>query len=136
MLVSKCFVNYNSNNILSHSIGQFLIRYDYIVILPWIMEWVFRVISSPADLSNPGIEPGSPALQVDFFFTSWATREGHTPCKLPNDWKRVCNRKRKIIIVSFLFIHVCILCPIFNSCSHFHAIYLFWENWFMLLWIV
>ena len=32
---------------------------------------------SPGDLPNPGIEPMSPALQVDFFFflTIWATRE-------------------------------------------------------------
>jgi len=30
-----------------------------------ILEWVFWPFPSPVDLSNPGIEPGSPALQVD-----------------------------------------------------------------------
>ena len=30
--------------------------------------WSGYPIPSPADLPNPGIEPGSPALQVDFFF--------------------------------------------------------------------
>ena len=29
----------------------------------------------PGDLLNPGIEPRSPTLQADFFFTNWATRE-------------------------------------------------------------
>ena len=29
-----------------------------------ILEWV-AIFSSPGDLSNPGIEPASPALQVD-----------------------------------------------------------------------
>ena len=43
-----------------------------------ILEWV--VIRSPWDLPNPGIEPGSSALQADFFFfffffTVWAVRE-------------------------------------------------------------
>ena len=36
-----------------------------------ILEWV--VILSPGDLPDPGIEPGSPALQADS--TIWATRE-------------------------------------------------------------
>ena len=31
-----------------------------------ILEWV--AIPSPGDLSQPGIEPRSPALQADFFF--------------------------------------------------------------------
>ena len=41
-----------------------------------ILEW--PAIPSPEDLSNPGIEPGSPALQADFFLPtelpgkSWA----------------------------------------------------------------
>ena len=30
---------------------------------------------SPADLPNPGIEPGSSALQEDFFFTNCAIRK-------------------------------------------------------------
>ena len=33
-----------------------------------------ELFPSPGDLPNPGIEPGSPALQMDFF-TSWATGE-------------------------------------------------------------
>ena len=32
-----------------------------------ILEWV--AISSPGDLPNSGIEPGSPALQADFLVT-------------------------------------------------------------------
>ena len=31
--------------------------------LGWILEWV--AFPSPADLPNPGVEPGSPALQAD-----------------------------------------------------------------------
>ena len=31
--------------------------------------WDGQPIPSPADLPNPGIEPGSPALQVDFLPT-------------------------------------------------------------------
>ena len=34
---------------------------------PRIVEWV--AIPSPVDLPNPGIEPGSPALQVDSLST-------------------------------------------------------------------
>ena len=39
---------------------------------------------SPGDLANPGIEPGSPVLQVvsciaGRFFTDWATREAFFP---------------------------------------------------------
>ena len=33
------------------------------------MEWV--AISSPADLPNPGIEPGSPALQAILYQLSY-----------------------------------------------------------------
>ena len=36
--------------------------------------WRGWPISSPGDLSNPGIEPGSPSI-AGRFFTSWATRE-------------------------------------------------------------
>ena len=41
-------------------------------------HWSGWPTPSPGDLPSPGIEPVSPALQVDFFFlffTSWATRE-------------------------------------------------------------
>ena len=41
--------------------------------------WSGLPCSSPGDLPDPGIEPGSPALQAVFsfffFFTIWATRE-------------------------------------------------------------
>ena len=37
--------------------------------------WSGEPFLSPGDLPNPGIELRSPALQVDSFFTSWATRE-------------------------------------------------------------
>ena len=36
-----------------------------------VLEWV--AISSPGDLPDPGMEPGSPALQADS--SCWATRE-------------------------------------------------------------
>ena len=36
--------------------------------------WSGLPFPSPGDLPNPGIEPGSPVLQLDFF-TIWATRE-------------------------------------------------------------
>ena len=36
--------------------------------------WSGSPIPSPVDLPDPGIEPGSPALQTDFF-TNWAIRE-------------------------------------------------------------
>ena len=39
-----------------------------------VLEWV--VISFSRDLPDPGIKPGSPALQADAF-TLWATREAH-----------------------------------------------------------
>ena len=39
--------------------------------------WSGWPILSPADLPNPGVEPGSPALQVDSF-TNWAIREACT----------------------------------------------------------
>ena len=32
-----------------------------------ILEWI---LPYPGDLSDPGIEPASPALQVDYFFTT------------------------------------------------------------------
>ena len=38
-----------------------------------ILEWVAFPFSRGS--FNPGIEPRSPTLQADFFFTSWATRE-------------------------------------------------------------
>ena len=30
-----------------------------------ILEWVVTPVEDPGDLPNPGIEPGSPALQAD-----------------------------------------------------------------------
>ena len=49
------------------------------LLCPWGFSrqeyWSGLPCPPPGDLPNPGIEPGSPALQVDFFFTSWATRE-------------------------------------------------------------
>ena len=38
--------------------------------------WIGLPFPSPGNLPNPGIEPGSPALQADAF-TIWATREVH-----------------------------------------------------------
>ena len=38
--------------------------------------WSGLIFLSPRDLPDPGLKPGSPALQADiFFFTIWATRE-------------------------------------------------------------
>ena len=44
-------------------------------------------LPSPGDLPNPGIEPGSPALQADAF-TVWATREVHPNLIWPHSLKR------------------------------------------------
>ena len=38
-------------------------------------HWNTLPFSSPGDLSDPGIEPMSPALEADFFFYHWATWE-------------------------------------------------------------
>ena len=44
-----------------------------------MLEWV--PIPAPADVPNPGIEPGSPALQVDSLPTElWKPRKGHSWC--------------------------------------------------------
>ena len=40
--------------------------------------WSGLPFPSPGDLLNPGIEPGSPALQTDGRFTIWDTREAQT----------------------------------------------------------
>ena len=42
--------------------------------------WNGLPFSSPGNLPNPRIEPGSPALHADFFFflINWATRETHS----------------------------------------------------------
>ena len=59
---------------------------------PGMLEWV--AVPFSRNLPNPGIEPGSPALQA-YFFTSWATREAQeywsgypipSPVDLPNLW--------------------------------------------------
>ena len=49
----------------------------------WSHKWSPRILEcvplpSPADLPDPGIEMGSPELQVDFF-TNWAMREAPSP---------------------------------------------------------
>ena len=50
-----------------------------------VLEWV--AIAFSRDLSNPGVKPGSPALQEDSF-TTWATREAqgkhYAPIKIEN----------------------------------------------------
>ena len=46
--------------------------------------WSEEPIPSPVDLSNPGIEPGSPALQADSF-TNWAIREAPNVYKINKD---------------------------------------------------
>ena len=51
---------------------------------PWTIQsmefsrpeyWSGKPFPSPGDLPNAGIKPGSPTLQADRSFTSWATRE-------------------------------------------------------------
>ena len=43
----------------------------------------------PGDLPNPGIEPRSPELQVDGYFTLWATREAHSFCHSCEKWIKI-----------------------------------------------
>ena len=47
---------------------------------PGILEWV-KPIPSPADLTDPGIEPGSPLLQADSLLTELS---GKPKKKLPS----------------------------------------------------
>ena len=44
------------------------------------MEWVAS--ASPGDLPNPGIKPGSPALQADSFFFFAGVSQGKQCCNL------------------------------------------------------
>ena len=44
------------------------------IFLVTILEWI--AIPSPEYLPDPGIKPGSPALQADFLMV-WTTREAH-----------------------------------------------------------
>ena len=50
-----------------------------------ILEWVFlKGIPSPEDLPNPGIKPGSPALQADSLPTELSGKPNyHTHFQLP-----------------------------------------------------
>ena len=41
------------------------------------------------DLPKPGIEPRSPELQVDGYFTIWATREAHRFCHSCDKWIKI-----------------------------------------------
>ena len=41
----------------------------------WQEYWSGLPFLSPGDFPDPGIQSGSPALQVDFFLTIWATWE-------------------------------------------------------------
>ena len=60
---------------------------------------------SPGDLPDIGIEPGSPALQADRFFTVWATRKATFPSSrlLQGNWSEEMHnnngkrRKNKIL---------------------------------------
>ena len=56
--------------------------------------WRGLPFPSPGDLPDPGIEPGSPALQADSL-----------PTELPgNSWSRTCWHKKKILSrISFFF---------------------------------
>ena len=48
--------------------------------------WSGLPFPSPRDLPDPGIEPGSPALQADAF-TVWATREALKEGWEPKNWR-------------------------------------------------
>ena len=72
-------------------------------------NWNGLPFPSPRDHPNPGIEPGSPALQVDSclagrFFTNWATRE----------------------ILPYAFHHLCVHACVLN---HFSCVWLFKTLW-------
>ena len=48
--------------------GSSVRRILQVKILEWVAISFSRGSSQPRDLPNPGIEPGSPALQADSFF--------------------------------------------------------------------
>ena len=50
---------------------------------PWILEWVAYLFSRGS--SPPRNQTGSPALQADGFFTSWATRQALGLAKTKSD---------------------------------------------------
>ena len=80
------FYTWIHSNLLSHTLcGAFLVaRLCQLFATPKTVtrsrgfsreeDWSGFSCPPPEDLPNPGIEPRSPALQVDFF-TIWATRE-------------------------------------------------------------
>ena len=45
--------------------------------IPRRQHWSGLPLPPPGDLSDPGIKPGSPELQVDFFFYCWTIKETH-----------------------------------------------------------
>ena len=73
--------------------------------LSWTLEWV--AISFSRGSPNPGIKPGSPALQADSF-TNWATREAlykyrasllsTVSRRVGNDWETLTYSSAKIFL--------------------------------------
>ena len=50
-------------------------------------DWSGSPIPSPVDLPDPGIEVGSPALQVDFSLTKLSGKPGENTLPLKKSWK-------------------------------------------------
>ena len=88
--------------------------------------WSGLPFPSPGDLSNPGIEPRSPALQADTF-TVWATRKPKGVFySFHQFWKILCHFPYFIVLLSSLLwglqLHIYYTlwsCPIAHWCS-FH----------------
>ena len=82
--------------------------------------WSGLPFPPPGDLANPGVEPESPALQVDFlFFTIWATRDSGFQVRVTH--KKVCrkvNKQLKVSKVFFFFFcyYICDLLVVISFC--------------------
>ena len=53
-------------NFLPNTITQYKYKdYKNCTVTPWIDTVIYISFPSPGDLPDPGVEPGSPALQVE-----------------------------------------------------------------------
>ena len=67
--------------------------------------WSGLPFPSPGDLPDPGIEPRSPALQVDVCFTLWATRVYYKSMK-PSFYKAFFDFSRQGYFSTLSVLHI------------------------------